>query len=122
MNLETLKKRNAANVMPVTLDDGQVVHLRKLTATDGLTVGKSLMALGHTDPNGAEPTQEQYFDLYVLLLSKTIVEQQGESWVLSLDSDEGRAALRDLKFSDAHFLSQKAQEWSGLMPDESKKN
>jgi hypothetical protein len=116
MNLESLKARNAANVTSMELD-GEKVYLRKLSAGDGMAVGKAFQAAGHTDPNGPEPSTEAFAEAYAILLSKTLCDAAGN---LTLDSDDGRAALRQLDFQAAQALSQKAQEWSGL--GESKKN
>jgi hypothetical protein len=122
VNLEALKKRNAANVKAIQFGDG-VVHLRKLTATDGAIVGRALLAMGHTDPNGPEPSPDEQFEVNVLLLSKSIVSKgEFETYRLSLDSDEGRSELRNLSFADAKYLGTEALEWSGLLSDESKKN
>jgi hypothetical protein len=118
MNLESLKKRNAANILPVTVAE-LTLCLRKLTAADGMAVGKAFQAAGHTDPNGPEPTTEQFAVAYALLLSKTICDETG---TLTLDSDEGRSELQKLDFQTAQQLGTKAQEWSGLMEDSSKKN
>ena len=118
MNLESLKKRNAANVKPVQVADLSL-HLRKLTAADGMAVGKAFQAAGHTDPNGPEPSTEQFTVAYALLLSKTICDETG---TLTLDSDEGRAELAKLDFQTAQQLGKEAQEWSGLIGDDSKKN
>lgn len=116
MNLESLKKRNAANVTSMNLD-GETIYLRKLTAADGMAVGKSFQDAGHTDPNGPEPSMESYANAYALLLSKTLCDEAGN---LTCDSDEARDELRKLDFQTAQSLSSKAQEWSGL--GESKKN
>ncbi len=118
MDLESLKKRNAANITGVQLGD-VAVSLRKLSVTDGFAVGKTLLTLGHDNPEGAEPTQDQFFEFHVLLLSKTICDKDG---LLTLDSDDGRAELRNLSYWDAKALGEKAQEWSGLLGDDSKKN
>lgn len=118
MNLESLKARNAANITSVTVGDLSL-HLRKLTAADGMAVGKAFQAAGHTDPNGPEPTSEQFAVAYAILLSKTICDEAG---TLTLDSDEGRTELQKLDFQTAQQLGEHAQKWSGLLGDESKKN
>lgn len=116
MNLESLKARNAKNVTSIELD-GEKVYLRKLSAGDGMAVGKSFQAAGHTDPNGPEPPPEAFAEAYALLLSKTLCDEAGN---LTCDTDDARAELRKLDFQSAQTLSMKAQEWSGL--GESKKN
>jgi hypothetical protein len=116
VNLESLKARNAANVISMELD-GEKVYLRKLSAGDGMAVGKAFQAAGHNDPNGPEPPPEAFAEAYALLLSKTLCDEAGN---LTCDSDEGRAELRKLDFQSAQTLSVMAQEWSGL--GESKKN
>lgn len=122
MNLETLKKRNAENVKQVTLADGQVVHLRKMTATDGLEVSKALLAAGHTDPDSPEPDVSEFVKFHVLILSKTIVEQTETGWEHALNSDEGRKELAKLDFATLQLLSVAAQEWNGMGGDVAKKN
>jgi hypothetical protein len=118
MDLESLKKRNAANVKPVQVADLSL-HLRKLTAADGMAVGKAFQAAGHTDPNGPEPSAEQFVIAFALLLSKTVCDEAG---TLTLDSDEGRAEIAKLDFRTLQELATAAQQWSGLIGDDSKKN
>lgn len=116
MNLDELKKRTI-KVAKVSLSDGSEWHIRKLSATVGIAVGNAFMAAGHTDPNGPAPSQEQMLDAHSLLLSKAVCSEAGD---LLLDSDEGRAALKDLDYPTIQELSSKAQEWS--IPDGAKKN
>jgi hypothetical protein len=118
VDLARLKARNAANVTSISVGDLSL-HLRKLTAADGMAVGKAFQDAGHTDPNGPEPTSEQFAVAYAILLSKTICDEAGN---LTLDSDEGRAELQKLDFQTAQQLGEAAQKWSGLLQDESKKN
>ena len=108
MNLDELKKRNAANIKPVTLGDGSALFLRNLTAAVGIAVGKAFQAAGHTDPDGPEPSPEKQEEAYALLLSKTVCDEAG---ALTLDSDEGRAQLRLLDFATVQELGLAAQDW-----------
>jgi hypothetical protein len=108
MNLEELKKRNAASITTVTLADGSVWQLRKLNAAAGIAVGRAFQAAGHTDPDGPEPSPEKQMEAYSLLLSKTICDEAGN---LVLDTDEGRAELLKLDFAAVQELGTAAQEW-----------
>lgn len=116
MNLEELKKRHA-KVTKTVLSDGSEWHIRKLSAALSIAISAAFKAAGHTDPDGPEASQEQMLDAYSLLLSKAICDEAG---VLSLDSDEGRAELKNLDFGTIQELTLKAQEWS--LPDTAKKN
>jgi hypothetical protein len=108
MNLDELKKRNAANIKPITLSDGSALFLRKLTAAVGIAVGKAFQAAGHTDPDGPEPSAEKQAEAYALLLSKTVCDEAG---ALTLDSDEGRAQLMLLDLPTVQELGAEAQAW-----------
>lgn len=123
MSLQKLRDRNASNIKPVQLGE-ETIYFRKLTAAEGEEYGKALLAAGHTDPDGPEPTAEQKFAAHILLLSRSIVSQDAEGkWVLCLDSDEGRTELHNLSFADATYLHLEALRWSGMIDEsESKKN
>jgi hypothetical protein len=116
MNLEELKSRTI-KVKKVTLKDGSEWHIRKLSATLGIAVGAAFKAAGHTDPNGPEPSQEQMLSAYSLLLSKTVCDEAG---ALGLDTDEGRAELKNMDYPTVQELAGEVQEWS--IPDSAKKN
>lgn len=109
MNLDELKKRNAANITKVVISDGSEWMFRKMTAACGMAVGRAFQAAGHTDPNGPEPSADQLAEAYSLLLSKTVCDEAGN---LVLDSDEARAELSKLDFGTMQELGAKAQEWN----------
>lgn len=106
MNLEELKKRVAKNTA-VTLKDGSVWPMRKLSAATGIAIGKAFMAAGHVDPDGPEPEPQKLIDAYSLLLSKVLCDESG---ALSLDSDEGREYLQQLDLETILELGEQAQE------------
>jgi len=108
VNLESLKKRHA-KVIKVTLADGSEWTIRKLGAALSLELSNKFKAAGHTDPNGQEASQEQMLEAYSELLSKAICDESG---TLSLDSDEGRAELKNLDFGTITELTTKVQESS----------
>lgn len=116
MDLATLKSR-IVKVKAVTLSDGSAWNLRKLSATVGIAVSNAFTAAGHVDPDGPEPSQEQVLDAHALLLSKSLCDEAG---ALLLDSDEGRAELKNLDYPTIQELAKEAQEWS--TPSNSKKN
>lgn len=108
MNLEELKKRNAANVKKSTLSDGSVWYFRKMPAACAMAIGRAFAAAGHTDPNGPEPSTTQLAEAYALLLSKATCNEAGE---VTLDSDDGRAELLKLDFNTTQEAVNEAQEW-----------
>jgi hypothetical protein len=120
MNLESLKTRVGNRITSVTLCDGEVVHLQKVSAKKGVEIGAALIAAGHADPNGKEPANEHIYETHVQVLSRSIVEQIGGEWVASLDSEEGRDILRQLEIGSLTQLGLIAQQWNGM--GEAKKN
>jgi hypothetical protein len=114
VNLESLRKRS---VKQVTLSDGSVWHIRKMSATASQLIGEAFQAAGHTNPDGPEPTTEQRSAAFALLLSKAICDESG---VVTLDSDEARQELANLDAETLLELGTAAQEWN--MPAQSKKN
>jgi hypothetical protein len=106
MNLDELKKRNAAYTT-LTLEDGSAWRVKKLSAAVGIAIGKAFQAAGHTDPNGAEPSTDELLNAYSLLLSNVLCDEAG---VLTLDTDEGRDELKKLDMATILELGEKAQE------------
>lgn len=97
MNLEQLKDRAAQ----ITEVDG--VRIKKLNAVDGMAYSKHFAAV----PSDAPP--EETVTAYAFLLSKCVVDENG---VATLDTDEGRAALRELDFATFSKLGEAAIEWN----------
>jgi hypothetical protein len=120
MNLESLKSRVTNRITSVTLCDGEVIHLQKVSAKKGVEIGAALIAAGHADPDGKEPEKEHIYETHVQVLSRAIVEEINGDWVATLDSDEGRDVLRRLEIGSLTQLGLIAQQWNGM--GEAKKN
>lgn len=98
MNLEQLKAKLAAQVMVV---DG--VRLAKLNAVDGIEYAKRFTDIP------ADADTAQMVDGYAFLLSKCIVDENGNR---TLDSDEGRALLPQMERATFCKLGEAAIEWN----------
>jgi hypothetical protein len=98
VNIEQLKQRLAANV---TVVDGW--RLCKLNAVDGMAYSK----LFADTPDDAP--FEQVAVAYAFLISKCTVDESGQK---HLDSDEGRALLRQLDRETFCKLGKAALDWN----------
>lgn len=113
MNLESLRQRILGATTAVTLSDGTTIRLGKLSAQDGMALAMPAKKLEH-EPEGSQ--SEDMLTFYALILSKSILDDAGAK---ALDSDEGRAMLRQLPMGDFLQLGNAAVEWQF---GESKKN
>ena len=98
MNLSQLRERAAQQITEV---DG--VRLKKLNAVDGMAYSKQFASV----PKDAPP--EETVTAYAFLLSKCVVDENGFA---TLDSDEGRDALRNLDFATFSKLGEAAIAWN----------
>lgn len=83
----------------VKLPGDRTMHLRPLSAEDGVAMGKYLASKGFTEANSETPEAVVAHQSYVV--SKSQVElQKGDAgrnkWVKTLDSDRGRHLLSQL--------------------------
>lgn len=98
MSIEELKQRLAAQV---TVVDGW--RLAKLNAADGMAYSKLFSDVPDDAPF------EQLANAYAFLLSKCVVDDQGNK---TLDSDEGRELLQRLDRDTFCKLGEAAIAWN----------
>jgi hypothetical protein len=103
MNLDSLRQRILGATTTVTLSDGSTWKLAKLNAADGIAIGKQATEVAKDNPD-----TELSLDWYALILSKSILDENG---VKQLDSDEGRKLLLQLPREDFLALGDAAVEW-----------
>jgi hypothetical protein len=109
MNIEALRQHLVAQVTTVELN-GQAWRIAKLGIVDGFAVNDFLQAMPTTgEGDEKQPTKpEDLVRLYSLLLSKSVVDEQGKK---TLDSEEGRELLGCLSRDELLFLGDAAMDW-----------
>ena len=114
--LNRLQAAHANRCRTVTVC-GVEVGIRPLTAAQAQPLVKEF-----ADCAGLTADDQRLMNLYIEIIARSAVEP-GTS-TLALDSDDGRALLRDLPFGDLFQLGFAAAEASGLggSKDEPKKN
>lgn len=116
MNLESLNK-HLCRVAKYEWND-EVIYLRKIGATDGMAYyGRFKELAGKTLSEVDDRTET--IATHADMISKSMAGEDGQ---LTLDTDEGRAALKNIAFDELVSLGLLVLRHSGFSGDQPKKN
>lgn len=116
MNLETLKAKINQTQSFTWL--GETVYLRKLGAADGFALFGRLEDV-KAKTLSAEDDGRETADFYATLVSKCLCDESG---TLTLDSDEGRTALKLVDYRELRAVGVQVMEFNGIIAEDTKKN
>jgi hypothetical protein len=89
---------------------GGDVRLKRLSAADGMTLGKRYNAIAK-DADGSPTSDEDMAGFFAYLLSLSIIDESGEAF---LCSDEGRSQLSSLSLGTLSGLGTEAMIFNGM--------
>ncbi len=118
MKFEEMKAamQSSKKTTTVTCPDVGEITLKQLDAKLGMqlaTIANSLNA------NGTSPNDQAMLSFYVTIISKSIIDDDGNA---VFDTDDGRETLTSLRFDQLMAIGNACLELNGMAGDEAKKN